>query len=782
MKYWLIVVFINIFIQFFPFSAFGQSNKLDSLWSIYASSKVDTVKVKTLFSIGDEHKTSNPDSAFLFYRMAIDYANKAKLDTIPYAKQKANLLRNLGGNLRRQSNYDKAISFINYALALYTNLNDDYGQAQCHQNLGNVYFNKGNFDVALEHYFKALKIYETINNDIGIADCYNNIGSAQKEMESFNLALDYHVKARDIFERLTKLPDFLSNDAVWRGLANTYNNIGVAYWHLKNTGLAILFYEKSLEIKNELGDKPGVAMGYNNIAIVYASSEQYLDAVAYFEKSHDVYTQLNNLYGLALVNGNIAYLKILQSDLEKQPLKRQIYLNQALENALKSFDIALEIGALSLQIEAAGYISTCYEKLGRFKEALHYANIDLKLQKEMFSNEKANAIAETSAKYESEKNQLLIENLAKEQEIYKRRVDRQHIIITFIVLIIVLLGFFITALLKLLNQRKEANHSLTEKNEEILQQKEEILTQVDELEHQRNVLELSKEKIENLYLIALDQKSVLEKQKSSIDDSIRYAHFIQSAILPDLDVTLRNSSLDAQSYFVMFRPKDVVSGDFYWATKVDEWLIVAVVDCTGHGVPGAFMSMLGISFLNEIVLSADNIKPAKILSLLRTYIIGALKQKDDWDSQRDGMEMSIVSINTKTKQCFWAGANRPLWIVRGSVEDKKDASVPVVEEIKPNPIPVAVHFLMSEFTNHEIQLNEGDKLYLFSDGFPDQFGGPDGKKFNMYKAFRNLIAQTSNLPMREQGKLLEDTFDLWINYNGTQYEQIDDVTVLGIMV
>ena len=232
----------------------------------------------------------------------------------------------------------------------------------------------------------------------------------------------------------------------------------------------------------------------------------------------------------------------------------------------------------------------------------------------------------------------------------------------------------------------------------------------------------------------------------------------------------------------MFRPKDVVSGDFYWATRIDEWIIVAVVDCTGHGVPGAFMSMLGVSFLNEIVLKADIIRPANILRTLRSYIIGALKQKDEWGSQRDGMDMSLISINTKTKQCYWAGANSPLWIVRANQEKTGPDFIPHIEEIKPNPIPVAVHVFMTEFTDHMLQLNSGDKIYMFSDGFPDQFGGPNGKKYNMHKAFRKLIAQTSILPMKEQGRVLESTFDKWINYDGNEYEQIDDVTVLGIMI
>lgn len=249
-------------------------------------------------------------------------------------------------------------------------------------------------------------------------------------------------------------------------------------------------------------------------------------------------------------------------------------------------------------------------------------------------------------------------------------------------------------------------------------------------------------------------------------------------MLPNLDEVFAQEPQVVQSHFVFYKPKDIVSGDFYWATHINEWLLLSVVDCTGHGVPGAFMSMLGISHLNEISLSEVFVSPATILERLRTHVVSALNQKEKTGSRRDGMEMSVLSLNTKTLECYWAGAKSPLWIIRGS--NGASGKFPEIEEIKADPIPVSLHVYMEQFTNHEIKVNKGDKLYIFSDGYADQFGGPEGKKFNMYKAFNKLIAETSSLPMKKQGAAIEDTYYKWVNYNGKRYGQVDDITVIGI--
>ncbi|MBI4648099.1 MAG: SpoIIE family protein phosphatase [Bacteroidia bacterium] len=354
---------------------------------------------------------------------------------------------------------------------------------------------------------------------------------------------------------------------------------------------------------------------------------------------------------------------------------------------------------------------------------------------------------------------------------------------------------------KIVNERtqqlREANEELNQQNEEITAQRDMILGQNEELQQQKEEIEVQRDEI------ACHRDTVVN-QKKEIEASIRYAKRIQTAVLP----TEKYADSILGEHFIIFHPKDVVSGDFYWATQVNKWLIVTVTDCTGHGVPGAFMSMLAVSFLNEIIRKKEVTNAAMVLNYLRTYIIEALQQTGEEGTQKDGMDMSLAAINIETKQCQWAGANNPLWIIRnpdpqgqivsdgvtgshGVISGTMPASHPgtntesglasQVIEIIPDKMPVAVHLKMDNFTNHEIKLSTGDKLYLFSDGYHDQFGGPNSKKFK-YSAFKKLIAETSGLSMKEQGEKIELALENWMNYNGQKYEQIDDITVVGLKI
>jgi len=272
------------------------------------------------------------------------------------------------------------------------------------------------------------------------------------------------------------------------------------------------------------------------------------------------------------------------------------------------------------------------------------------------------------------------------------------------------------------------------------------------------------------------QHEVVVMQKQEITDSINYAKRIQEAILPD-EKALKHLLND---YFIFFRPKDIVSGDFYWVTETEEWVIITAADCTGHGVPGAFMSMLGISFLDEIVRRKDITNAAAVLNELRGSVIEALKQSDEEDSQKDGMDMSIIAVHKNTRKATWAGAHNPLWIIRAEKLDKSyDDPLEMIEEIKADKMPVAFHPNIRDFSDHEISLDIGDQLYMFSDGFHDQFGGEKGKKL-MVKNFKRMVAQLAHLPMKEQGKVLEQKFLDWINTKDNEIEQIDDVIVIGM--
>lgn len=773
---------LSFLIFFASLVSIGQDTNADSLWSAYREAKSDSARAFAMASVAKGMIISNPDSAVVLFGKADSIVESISPVNNEFAMNYAELLRAAGLHFRKISEYSKSIEMYRKAHEVFTSIDNAFGVSQCNLNLGNVYFNMGSFDSALKHYYKALEHFNSSKYNMGIASCYNNIGSVLKEMESYDKAMEYHTLSRDIYEELLVKPEGNSVEVIKEGLSYSYNNIGIIHWYKDSYEQALKNYKKSLELKQTLNDSNGVAQAYKNIAILYASQERFEKGIEYFQKGLDVYLSTGNRIGQASVYGNLAYLNLLMSRSAIGDSERKQYLNRALTNAQQAFEIAKSISSTTYISQSADYLKEIYEELGNTSKALAFANELLIVRSEIFSNEKANALAQMTTRYEVEKNQLRLEGMMKEKVYYKKTIVNQRVVIFMSIGIIVMLTVFLIVLLLYFKQKRRANQALAERNHEVLQQKEEISAQLDELEDKQDKLRASKKKIENLYHIAIDQKETLEKQKIKIDDSIRYANFIQSAMLPDLDVTFVNQSWGTQSYFAMFRPKDVVSGDFYWATRINDWLIVSVVDCTGHGVPGALMSMLGISYLNEIVLSGDITKPSRILSRLRAYIIGALKQKDEWGSQRDGMDMSIVSLNTKTRQCFWAGANSPLWIVRADQLKGNPHGIPEVEEIKPNPFPVAVHIFMGEFTSHEVILNRGDKLYMFSDGFPDQFGGPKGKKFNMYKAFKRLIAQTSILPMKEQGRALEDTFDNWVDCDGVNYEQIDDVTVLGIMV
>jgi ligand-binding sensor domain-containing protein/serine phosphatase RsbU (regulator of sigma subunit)/ABC-type amino acid transport substrate-binding protein len=263
--------------------------------------------------------------------------------------------------------------------------------------------------------------------------------------------------------------------------------------------------------------------------------------------------------------------------------------------------------------------------------------------------------------------------------------------------------------------------------------------------------------------LATHQRDQISQQKKEIEDSIYYAERIQRSLLPS-KVILESIVPD---YFIFFRPRDIVSGDFYWSSRMNGKLIVTAVDCTGHGVPGAFMSMLGIAYLNEIVNKLKDLNANDILNYLRDKIIHALGQTGKEGESKDGMDMALCIIDPEEKIMQYSGANNPLYLVRNGE----------LLETKADKMPVAIHEQMVSFSNHQIQLQKGDNIYLFSDGYADQFGGPKGKKF-MYKPLKRLLVEIADQSMAEQHKILEKTIYDWQG----PYEQIDDMVFIGIKI
>ncbi|MCK4663136.1 MAG: SpoIIE family protein phosphatase [Bacteroidales bacterium] len=308
---------------------------------------------------------------------------------------------------------------------------------------------------------------------------------------------------------------------------------------------------------------------------------------------------------------------------------------------------------------------------------------------------------------------------------------------------------------------------IQEKNEELKEQKEEILSANEELEQQNEEINAQKEELEAQRNLAIEQKDYIVGQSKSITDSIQYAQRIQSAMLPPK--VYINELLHEN--FILYKPRDVVSGDFYWVKQVNHYIILAAADCTGHGVPGAFMSMLGISFLNEIVQKREITQTNQVLNELRRQIKHSLRQHGQRDESKDGMDIAICAINTKDNMVQYSGAFNPLYLIR-DVNGKSE-----LKEIKADRMPVGFyHGKDKSFTNNEIQLEIGDTFYIFSDGYTDQTG-KEGKKF-MTKNLKELLLEIQEQSMAEQKEILERKLAEWMGNE----PQIDDILVMGVRI
>jgi phosphoserine phosphatase RsbU/P len=261
------------------------------------------------------------------------------------------------------------------------------------------------------------------------------------------------------------------------------------------------------------------------------------------------------------------------------------------------------------------------------------------------------------------------------------------------------------------------------------------------------------------------QKDEIEEQKKHIMDSIYYARRIQNAILPSDELV----STIMPEAFILYKPKDIVSGDFYWVKNIENKVLFAAVDCTGHGVPGAFMSIVGHNQLNYAVNVKKATSPGEILDQLNAGVTSTLSQKSGVTTVKDGMDIALCSVDYETQKIEFAGAFNPLYYIQdGELKEIKGDKHPIGNYIDEN---------LFEFKNNEIQLKKGDKVYIFSDGYADQFGGPKGKKFR-YNQFRELLLSIHALPMNEQKIILDETFEKW---RGSM-EQIDDILVIGLKI
>lgn len=647
----------------------------------------------------------------------------------------------------------KARETAQRALDLSKDVDFQEGEAHARKTIGVIYQLQGNYSQALEYFLSALKIYEKAKNEKGIAQTLHNVGVIYQNQQKFAEASRYYAQALQIDQK--------TGDK--RGEAGTLNNLGDIFYQQDKLAEAIAYYQKSLKIRQDLQDESGVAVSLKNIGLVRYDESDYKQALTYFFQSLQTDEKSGNSAGTAATLDNIAetYLKLEKIDSAK------IY-------GQRSMEIAEKIGLKREMMNASATLADIYALQGDFSKAFDYQTIRLITRDSVFSEENNKKIADLQNSYELEKKQTQIDLLHKSEQF-------NRLFIGALLSGLLLFGLFAVMLLVGYRQIRKANKLLTWQYAEINQQKEEITTQRDAIEEQRDALEKQNTLIE-------EQRHELAQKTESIESSIRYAQRIQQAMLPYEQRISESLPLN----FILYRPRDVVSGDFYWFAKVppkavyeetnvrgqglqqvlkgyeNEKVVIAAIDCTGHGVPGAFMSMIGDSLLGQIVVDRGITRANQILEEMHKGIRKALKQ--DETQNRDGMDMALCVIDLTAQSLEYAGAKNSLIYIQNHT----------VHEIKADVHGVGgtqdIHEKDRKFKNNFLSFAESPTaIYLYSDGFQDQFGGPEGKKF-MRKNMKELLLKIYHEPMTYQHDILLNAFQDW---KGTHY-QVDDVLVIGV--
>lgn len=748
-------IFFVCLIAFACVAKAQTSLNIDSLMLVLNTVKEDINRINVLneisvFYLGTGEKTQ-----------AMKYALEARKKAlgVNYERGMADAYCNIGLVYTGGSEYELAVSNFSRSLKIRETIGDEKGIGNIYNHMGNLYEAVGDFTSAMEFHNKALKTRLAIKDKRGTSGSYNNIGNVYRHLGELNLALNNYLISLKMKEEIElEFPGDYKNR---RGIGNSYNNIGLIYTKLKEFNKALDYLKKGLEVRIEVIDKQGIAISYMNIGAVYYAIKNYKKTLEYFFKSLGAMEEMGNKHDIAMVYDNIGSvyrtMGLIENALKNHEksllieeeignkegaalaqlnIAKAYFLEHKIQKAeeylLKANSWFSKSKIKEYQKEVFELFADLYESKNDFRSACVYDSLYNNIKDSILNEESQKQIAEMGIRYDSEKKDK--ELLKKDVEINKqqaetenRRFQRNAFLVGFSLVLLLLLYVY-----KNYREKKKANNELEEKNSFIE-----------------------------------EQKKIVEDKNEKITDSINYAQRIQQAILPSMESV---KELFPES-FVLFKPKDVVSGDFYWVHEISTHeFLIAAVDCTGHGVPGALMSIMGYNLLEQIVKGQKINEPAKILDSLSELIITSLKQTGELNGVKDGMDIALCKINCLSNELEFAGAHNPLYIVNGEV----------VTEIKADRKSVGITFGKRKtglFVNNKIELKKGDCIYLFSDGFVDQMGGESNKKF-FYQPFKDLLKSIHFQDMDNQKANLLNSFNDWKG----EGRQLDDVLVIGIRI
>jgi len=698
-----ILSFLILFHFLFLYSSFAQTNKTDSLEKVLQSTTADSSRVQLLNNLSADYRSSNPEKSIRFARKAIELASGNGL----LKGGLASAYNNLGNVNNSLGDYDSAIIHFKASIAIKEELHDKKGLGASCYNLGTSYIGKGNYQEGLRFYLQSLKVHEETNNRKGMASTCNGLGLFYNDMKNYPEALKYYERALKVYEDLN-YP---------LGIATVTNNLGLMMENQNRFSEALTYYMRCLKLSETLGDKFLEGTLYGNIGDIHYFNKEYDEAIEYTKRSLTLREEIGDKGGLVL-----AYLNLGGCYLEKKDYRAALtYLEFCVQRSV-------EMGEKKERLMAYGDMTRCYSELKDFQKALDCQKLYTEVKDSLFNENSSKQIAEMSTKYQSDKKDKAIQllnkdNALKEKEAEQHRTQRNAFIAGF-----VLIGALCAFIFRGYRQKQNANR----------------------------LLDLKNQKIEHAY-------KIIEEKNKDITDSINYAKRIQNAILPsekEVRSLLPNS-------FVFFKPKDIVSGDFYYVEQKGALVFFCVADCTGHGVPGAMVSVVGHNGLTRAVREFGLTEPASILDKLSALVEETFSKSEG--DVKDGMDISFCSLHTDTGILEWAGANNPLWIIH-AFEGR-------LEEIKADKQPIGKYENRKPFSSHRLKLVKGDLILCFSDGYADQFGGDKGKKFK-YKKLQELLLSIHTQPMNQQRETLHSTFEQWKG----QLEQVDDVCIIGLRI
>lgn len=693
----------------------------DSLTQSLNLSNSDSTRAHWLNKITEATMFTDNDTALYYGKQALLFAEKSGSKV-----EQSAATNNLGIIFYLKSMYADAKYYYSRSAAIREELNDSNAIASCYNNLGALYIDLGNYNKALEYFLKVVSISEKAGYKTQLSQTLNNIGLIYYSTEQYDKSLECFIRSAEIKGSI--------NDTL--GLAHAYNNIGEVYRIKRKYADALGYFNKCLEIFERYSDPLNLSKVYTNIGLSYEYQNKYKLAESYFLKALKIKEEQGYSAGIALMYYNLGSLYFKLGEIKKSQ-----------NHLLKSLEYLNEKENIDLMVDVYLALSQAHESNGQTKEALTVFKEYSRLKDSLHKNEWNENLADNQIQYETLEKEKEIEGLNKDKKIKDLEIfshieanRKQKIIIYAFIVGLTIVLFLLVIIFRQLKLRRKANIVLIE-------QKAEIETQRDEIESQRNSL---------------------AKINAQITDSIGYARRIQSAILPSEKLYEEHFA----ETWILFQPKDIVSGDFYWISCQGSMVFTVVADCTGHGVPGAFMSMIGNALLNQIVNEEKVFSPAEILQKLHEGIIYALSRHDTIEND-DGMDISIVRYNKQNGELLISGTNQPVFLIR------KDGSV---IPFKGRIIPIGSRFagrLGENFPELYASFDEIDEIIMMSDGITDQFGGETNEKFGI-KRMQNLLNESIGLPAEQQKAIFSDALSGWMNQENKIYSQIDDIAIVGL--